>query len=122
MERGYGAVQLLREHVRGLPWQKRFITGKPYDQQVKTLYDVYLNRKPSKDEREEYAQLIQGGKDYRWPENDIVLSPEFYNKVWKNDIVPGCGRKDVNCTWMRKHSIFYLNLVFKNKAKQLDAC
>jgi len=100
MERGYHVLMVIREHARGILWERKYITGKTREQQVKTLYDVYLNRQPTKDEKDEYVQLLRSGKDYRWPENDIVWSPEFYNRYWRYNVVPGCGRGGLNCTGM----------------------
>ncbi len=111
LERGWDITRIMREQVRGEEWQRRFIDGKNSEKQIAPLYDVYLARNASQSELFMESSLIAVTKDYRSVESDLAASSEFFNRFRKFNIVPGCGRDNIDCTWMRKQ--FFLNSLDK---------
>lgn len=122
LERGWDIARVMREHVRGEEWERRFIDGKNSDKQVVPLYDVYLARNVSRNELFIESSVIAVTKDYRTVEAELAGSPEFFNRFKKSNIVPGCGRDNIDCTWMRKQfSKGYLLLIIRC-IKQIRNC
>jgi diadenosine tetraphosphatase ApaH/serine/threonine PP2A family protein phosphatase len=92
----------MREHLEGDEWQERFMNGKSNEEQVRSLYDAILARDPIPDEisfNAGYIGLYHGDIP---TERHILESLEYLQRFRLYNIVPGCGRPAINCTWIRK--------------------
>lgn len=100
LERGWDVNRVMREHVRGDYWPVKYIYGKDSAGQIPPLYDVYLARNATRDEINSGSQTTAMFNDYKIVEDQIANSPESFSKYRFNNIVPGCGRDGIDCTWI----------------------
>jgi len=100
LERGWDVDRVMREHVRGDYWPVKYIFGKDVNSQIPPLYDVYLARNPTPAEVAAGASTIVTLKDWKIAEDQIASSPESFTRFRNPNLVPGCGRDGIDCTWI----------------------
>ncbi len=109
LERGYTISRLMRDHLEGDEWLARFIDGKSSEEQVVEMFDAILAREPTPQEISWHTYWIKFYDNKTIPtERNILGSQEHYERFRAHNIVPGCGRAEINCTWIRKRNLFFL--------------
>jgi hypothetical protein len=106
LERGFTVTRLMRDHLEADEWLAKFIDGKHIEEQVRVMFDVILAREPTPDEISWNTYWIKFYENKTIPtERHILGSREHLEMFRMHNIVPGCGRPEINCTWIRKQSL-----------------